>query len=137
MYRPVLEYSSFESISLDEKLKVLEIQLEALVAANVFWLPRHPEAPDLYKSGAVYVPEPPGEDHWQDIPRCLELVGGYGSDCEDLSAWRVAELRVRYNEPAARCDVMARKLGRFTLFHIRVRRQDGSLEDPSKILGMK
>jgi hypothetical protein len=52
----------------------------------------------------------------------------------------VAELRVRTGENAKPFIswqiINSAKYGNFTLYHIRVKRADGSIEDPSKILGM-
>jgi hypothetical protein len=75
-------------------------------------------------------------DHYVYLPEHDVTV----SNCEDLACWRVAELRVRFGE-AAQPYVTSQMLnspehGLFTLYHIRVRRADGTIEDPSKILGM-
>lgn len=134
MYALAFELESFESISIEEKVEVLYKLLDALIHANVCWLRRNPGAPLVYSAGVPYTAEPPGRDNWQDIPRTLRLKEG---DCEDLAAARVAELRVRFNEPAARPNVIYKQMGRFTLFHIQVVRADGSVEDPSKHLGMR
>ena len=71
-------------------------------------------------------------DHYVYLPEHDVTV----SNCEDLACWRIAELRVRHNENA-RPHITAKKIGNFTLFHIMVRRGDGSIEDPSRILGMR
>ena len=133
MYRPTYELACFSTVTHDEKLDILVAMLEALVLANVLYLRHRPATPPLYASGVPYVVEPPGRDNWQDIPRSLALGEG---DCEDLACWRIAELRVRHNENA-RPHITAKKIGNFTLFHIMVRRGDGSIEDPSRILGMR
>lgn len=106
--------------------------LEALIAANVAYL-RARHVKRLYESGIVYREEAPHMDEWQDIPETL--ARGFG-DCEDLACWRIAELRVRDDEHALPY------LGRadredHVLYHVKVRRVDGSLEDPSRILGMR
>ena len=94
----------------------------------------------LYDSGIRYVEEPPGRDDWQDIAETLERQEG---DCEDLACWRVAELRVRLGERAATHVVTVQDLPDprtgdvVTTYHIAVRRADGRLEDPSRLLGMK
>lgn len=133
MYRPTYELASFTTISSEEKILVLEAMLEALILANVFYLRRTPNCTPLYNAGVPYVEEPPGRDNWQDIPRTIALREG---DCEDLATWRVAELRVRFKEDA-KPYVTSKKIGDFTLYHIQVRRADGTVEDPSKILGMR
>jgi hypothetical protein len=86
--------------------------------------------PDLYASGVRYRREPPGSEVWQ-IPR-----GMYASkqgDCEDLCAgWRVPQLWL-LGETKARPFV---KRINPRLRHILVERADGTIEDPSIILGM-
>lgn len=82
--------------------------------------------PPLYRSGVVYRREPPGEEDWQSATQLLR--NGFG-DCEDLSAYRAAELRLD-GEPAT---VAIRRTKRGS-FHAIVRRADGKLEDPSRIL---
>ena len=135
MYRPVFELSCFRVLPPEVKVQIIEKLLEALIFANECWLRAGNEGtPPLYQSGVPYVSEPPGRDNWQDIPRTIELREG---DCEDLACWRIAELRVKFKEPRAAPHVIYKELGDFTLFHIQVRRQDGSVEDPSKHLGMR
>src|SRR5271155_1932538 len=133
MYRPTYELACFSTVDHEEKLQILKAMLEALVLANVLYLQHRPNTPPLYAAGVPYVVEPPGRDNWQDIPRTLALKEG---DCEDLATWRIAELRVRHGEDALP-HITAKKIGDFTLFHILVRRGDGSIEDPSRILGMR
>lgn len=82
--------------------------------------------PELYRSGIVYRREPIGEEHWQTATELLR--NGLG-DCEDLSAYRAAELRM-LGEPAGVAIVPTRRGS----FHAVVRRGDGRIEDPSKIL---
>ena len=104
--------------------------------------------PPLYASGVVYREEAPGREDWPDIPKVLGL--GWG-DCEDLAAWRAAELRVAgvECEPVIKWQWIDRETmiaqgypaaklpGRGVwLVHCCVRFPDGSVEDPSKILGM-
>lgn len=133
MYAPKFELRSFDVLPAAAKERALLAMLEALIAANESFLTGHPTTPALYASGVVYVEEPPGRDHWQDIPRTLELREG---DCEDLACWRVAELRVRgleYARPYVRHQI----LGSRVLYHVAVLRTDGAIEDPSKKLGMR
>lgn len=139
MYTPCYRLRSFESISDGYKMAVLKNLLEALTIANIAYLLSQPHTPDLYASGVRYLEEEPGVDEWQDIPDTLARRTG---DCEDLSCWRVAELRVRYNEPDAThgisVDDIPDKSGRIvTTYHITVIRQDGTKEDPSRRLGMR
>lgn len=87
--------------------------------------------PPLYRSGVRYVPEPYGQENWQIPSVTLQLRGG---DCEDLAAWRAAELVVSGADPRARAVV---KIVRPGLMHCIVLRGSGRREDPSRLLGMR
>lgn len=104
--------------------------LEALVQSNMDEVRSNPHLPDLYESGVRYMRERDGVNKWQGI---LESYALRVADCEDLAAARVAILRVRHREPKARCDV---KFVREGLWHVRVVRANGAIEDPSAVLGM-
>lgn len=114
--------------------------LQLVLALNVDYLREVPQTPDLYASGVRYVPEPPGVERWLSIP-WLRLQGH--SVCHSLCAYRVAELRVKYGEPARFAWHEEPPLPDGTaLWHVRVLRAravkpgDSQLEDPSLILGM-
>lgn len=105
--------------------------------------------PPLYASGVVYREEAPGREDWLDAQRVNEQ--GF-ADCEDLAAYRTAELRVAGQtdvEPVIKWQWIPREMmiaqgypaaklpGRGVwMVHCCVRHPDGSIEDPSKILGM-
>lgn len=90
--------------------------------------------PPLYRSGVTYREEPPGVETFRDAETVLEL--GHG-DCAHLAAWRVAELRERGEPASLRITSKLSVLRPGTrLYHIVVRRGDGSVEDPSRKLGM-
>jgi hypothetical protein len=66
------------------------------------------------------------------------ITSGWG-DCQDLSAYRAAELRVSGEDPMARVRVYPTGMGpdgSITKFHAVVERGNGAVEDPSVILGM-
>jgi hypothetical protein len=133
LYAPHFQLRAFDSLTDHAKLAALAHLLEALAAVNVSWLREHGEAPWLYQSGVRYEEEPPGRDEWQDIPETIRRREG---DCEDLACWRLAELRVRSLEDA-RPFVKRAIDGPRTIYHVAVRRSDGRIEDPSRILGMR
>lgn len=86
--------------------------------------------PPLFKAGVRWKREETGKEHWQ-LPR--ETYALHEGDCEDLAAgWRVPELWL-LGEDGARIFL---KVVNPLLRHILVRRADGTIEDPSKILGM-
>lgn len=108
--------------------------LAALQTLNELWLTADAHAlgagfPGLYESGVFYRPEKATED-WLTVPDVLER--GHG-DCEDLAAWRAAELRVSGEDPMARA--VAYRSGP-RLWHAVVERANGTVEDPSLVLGM-
>lgn len=112
----------------------LEEFCEFLTRLNERFLRAHPETPFLYKSGAFYRLQP---EYWLSVPWAIHAVRmGVGLDCKSLSAWRVAELRVRFNEPRARCVWTAYPTTDKVVYHVWVQRGDGSFEDPSANLGM-
>ena len=148
--RVILTLSDTDSA---ERFIPLIILLQSLSDINEYHLRRGLAAgrpyPRLYDSGVVYKEEKPGREDWPDIPKVLSQ--GWG-DCEDLAAYRAAELRVYDGidaEPVIkwkwipveemRAAGWARhKLPRdgIWLVHCLVRHQDGTIEDPSLLLGM-
>ena len=109
--------------------------LETLCQINE-WHRSQEHFPPLYKSGVFYEEEPPGEEEWLDTPTLRKTGKG---DCEDIACDRVAELRYHCGIPAVPCikfkdfNVNGKVI---TLVHVMVLRPDGTLEDPSKVLGM-
>lgn len=104
--------------------------LNALVDLNRHEL-RLYRLPPLYKSGVRYKREPkiPGRrEDWKTITQILKDKHG---DCEDLTAWRVSELR----EQGIKAMPWLTKHG--NTWHVVVRYPDGKIEDPSKRLGMR
>ena len=89
------------------------------------------DLPTLYSSGVRYQREPRGVEEWLTP---LQAIERGVADCEDLAAWRAGELRASGADPGATVAIV--RTGPRTL-HAVVRRSDGSLEDPSRVLGMK
>lgn len=113
-----------------------------LMLMDIAWLRAHPETPDLYKAGVTYKPERRREsggrvseygEEWQTIP--WVIYRGYG-DCEDLAAWRAAELRVKYNIKANPFIKIRRMPDGYWRAHVVARWPNGQIEDPSAKLGM-
>lgn len=90
---------------------------------------RRANLPSLYQSGVRYRRESVGSEIWQ-LPTETARIG-YG-DCEDLAAWRCAELRLQ--GIPARMQVRQVRAG---LWHVTVKLPNGKTEDPSRRLGMK
>lgn len=137
-----------------ERFLPLVILLESLTRINEYHLVRGLTMgrpyPRLYDTEVVYKEEKPGREDWPDIPKII--ANGWG-DCEDLAAWLAAERRV-YDGIAAEPVIKWKwiptkelvaagyhrhgKLPRdgIWLVHCLVRLPDGTIEDPSKALGM-
>lgn len=86
--------------------------------------------PSLYESGVRYEREPRGSERW--LTPSMALLRG-AADCEDLAAWRAAELRVSGEDTYAQPQVVRTSPN---TWHAVVARSDGSFEDPSAALGM-
>ena len=98
----------------------------------MLYLKSNPRTPALYRSGVRYKPDPiAGQELFAGVPG---IIARGGADCEDLASWRVAELRLRGER--ARARISWRRRGDTWRYHVTVRRGDGSVEDPSKRLGM-
>lgn len=140
MFLPRLQLKSFESLGWAWKVHVLRAFLDALVTTNRAFLFQQSEAghpiKQMYEHGLIYIRDAPGVEDWKDIPQILD-VGA--ADCKSLAAWRVAELR-NAGESGAAPHVTFRKGGdgdgAFTMYHVAVQRENGFVEDPSRILGM-
>lgn len=88
------------------------------------------QLPPLYRSGVRYQREQ-GSENWLTP---TQVLGAGIADCEDLAAYRVGELRASGVDPQAR--IVIERTGPRTL-HAIVMRGDGTIEDPSRQLGMK
>ncbi len=86
------------------------------------------KVPPLYETGARYKTEP--RETWR---HALDVATEKWGDCEDLAAYRAAELRVNGEDPGA--AVCTYRTGP-KRYHAVVRRGDGTIEDPSAALGM-
>jgi hypothetical protein len=117
--------------SVHETQTYLQLLLHALVGLNVAYLRFHPNTPSIYRAAVRYHREPRGHEQWLQVPSVREQTWG---DCEDLAAWRVAELRV-HGVDAWPCFHW-RRLPAALVYHIVVCRPDGIVEDPSRVLGM-
>lgn len=108
-------------------IEELEALLEGLVRLNLTQL-RRGLVPPLYQSGVRYQREQRGREDWQTA---AEAYARRVADCEDLAAWRAAELRLAGIEARAIVYQAGPRLK-----HVVVEYPDGRREDPSKRLGM-
>jgi hypothetical protein len=118
------------TIAVPAQVTALSALLEGLTALDYMILTAMRRPPKLYSSGVVYRAEQPGRERWLRVDEVLKLGKG---DCEDLAAWRAAELRLFFGVPA-RAGVYRSGKKRF---HAVVFYPDGTIEDPSRRLGMR
>lgn len=108
----------------------LEALAEGLTGMNFQFIlaarRRGVRVPTIYASGVRYRREAPRQERWQTVAELLRTLEG---DCEDLAAWRAAELRA--DGELARVAVVRTPRGSF---HAVVRHQDGTIEDPSLVV---
>jgi len=121
----------------DQYSRIVRALAEVAVQVNRSFLREYPATPRLYSSGVQYKNEPIGSvDELVDVPTICNR--GWG-DCFHLAAWRVAELR-EDGEERASIRVQRKRMtlgGRSAkVYHVLVRRGDGEIEDPSRLLGM-
>lgn len=96
---------------------------ERRARAKELWLrTRGPES-------LVWVAEPPGREWWQTW---IDNLAESEADCEDIAAHQAAYYIVEHGIP---CSVDVVPTGHRT-FHAVVRWPDGTIEDPSLVLGM-
>lgn len=132
MFSPVFVVRTLDEVT-------LSALLECLTAINLHHIKRHPIVPKLYSSGVRYMAEGKRrsgrpQEYFADIPTVQRLGVG---DCEDLACWRAAELRFLGEHAVAIPVKQPARDGRGELWHVVVKRGNGTIEDPSKRLGMK
>lgn len=103
--------------------------LEALVYLNRILIRKKMVGP-IYSSRVVYRLEPVGVEEFADALFCTQR--GWG-DCDDLAAWRVAELQEMGINATLHFDARPRGHSSW-LVHCIVRLPDGRLEDPTKLV---
>jgi hypothetical protein len=119
--------------------------------------------PKLYRSGVKFAPEP-NAGEYEDFADCLSVLRRRWGDCDDLVAYRVAELRESGEDPKAtikiywrdfceECNAVVREGQKrcfrcgcentHRVYHAQVRRGNkkskdgrGVVEDPARLLGM-
>lgn len=116
------------------RVDVLETFFEAQVRVNMVFLLAHEDLPDLYDAGIRYRREGMPE-RWKDIPTILR--DGY-DDCEGLSCWRAAELRVREGIETAKVHLIRQRRNPNLLHAVVIDAANPRRRwDPSRVLGMK
>lgn len=112
----------------------IEALAEGLVRLNVA-LMEHAldngiEMPYLYDTDITYRREKRGQEWWETADDIVGVVNKRSGDCEDLAAYHAAWLRVFEGEIAR---VAIKRTARGT-FHAVVEREDGTIDDPSRVL---
>jgi len=123
-----------------------------VVAVNMQLMKLHPaHFPPLYASGVRFQPEP-WAGKLEEFAHALKVLQRGWGDCDDLCAFRVAELRVFGDRLAGtppedgrggNLPAALRIYGRGRKMHAQIRRGDApilkncTIEDPSRLLGMR
>ena len=110
---------------LDGALEAVTRLNESLIKAGV-----SPTSDELLARGAIWKPEPPGDEHFDHGGIIAKRHWG---DCDDWAPVHAATLRVTGEDPGARAVV--RKSGP-KRWHATVIRSDGTEDDPSVKAGM-
>jgi hypothetical protein len=114
-------------------VETLRLMLGALTVIDMQILRAYPGLPNLYQGGCYYEVEPAGREDWQDV---ITNFRRKSADCEDLACHRAAELQVRSGVNAWPRFTRRKRSNGSHLYHIQTRYPDGSIEDPSRVLGM-
>lgn len=119
--------SALPHINVPSSAAAYDAALEGLARLDEVIL-RQKRLPPLYGAGVHYEARP--HEVWRHAD---DVAREHWGDCEDLSGYRVGELRVSGEDPAA--SIVTYKTGPHR-YHAVVRRGSGVIEDPSRILGM-
>lgn len=137
----------------DRHVAPIVLALEAMIAINLWHMRRAfrrtqlgigTPVPPLYASGVYYEEDPPGREDWRD---CYVVLARGKGDCDNLVAWRVAELKaagfnaepvIKYQhisrEDMIRMGYPANKVGDqgILMIHCAVRGPRGCLVNPTQ-----
>lgn len=161
MFTPLLHITLPEDDGEMRHFLPIVLALDAMVTINTFHIARAlkrfkkgeggPEilVPPVYASGVRYKNDPPGQENWRD---CYAVLANGTGDCDNLVAWRVAELRAAGLRAEAKIkwqqipkDLAVRMglgsardipEGGISMVHCVVQHGNGAIEDISKNLGM-
>ncbi len=111
---------------------VLDAALEAVTRLNEDMIRKGhaPTSDQLLRMGAIWKPEPPGQEHFDHGAKIAARGDG---DCDDWAPVHAATLRVTGKDPGAIAEV--RKTGP-KRWHATVTRSSGAEDDPSRKAGM-
>lgn len=107
----------------------LRIMLDALVKLDLLELSRN-RFPPLYRAEVRYQREPLFQGRFEQWKPISQIIRDGHGDCEDLACWRTAELK------QAKVNAKPWLIKHGTIWHVVVKLPDGSIEDPSRRLGM-
>lgn len=99
MLTPLLHITLPEGDGPDRHVVPVIFALNAMIGVNEWHIRRANKrtmkgegvpVPPLYASGVYYEEDPPGREDWRD---CYVVLARGKGDCDNLVAWRVAELK--------------------------------------------
>lgn len=114
--------------------KTVRGALDGVVLLNQATLRAYPRIRPLYQSGIPYDREPTGTETIRDI---VEVIKRGWGDCAHLAAWRCAELLNAGEKANLRIVWQVHPSGKRRIFHVLVRRGNGTVEGPSEYCGMR
>jgi hypothetical protein len=118
---------------------VFKALVEAVAVQNEFLMKATKAGfPKLYESKVTFRNETLAGRGLEEIATALTVLKRSWGDCDDLVAYRIAELRAQGVAATAKVYVKAHRVkGKpIRLYHVEVRLPDGSVEDPARYLGM-
>lgn len=134
MYEVKFRFSWDSTTKPEDIAETAWLLVDCLARQNELFLKYNPGTPPLYESGVVYREEK--SDKHELFLDIGEVIRQGHADCEDLSAWRIAELRLAGAYAIPHVIYYPTKSAIPWGFHIQVATATG-IEDPSVILGMR
>lgn len=119
------------TLEVPSRRPMYELCLDALTAIDV-WCRQQWSFPSIYDWPIRYEAEPPGLELWASTAALF--ARGFG-DCEDLSC-DVTSLWILNGVPARSVLRLQETNATSEFFHVVTELPDGSIEDPSLLLGM-
>lgn len=114
----------------------LDFALTLATAIALRELKANPWIPKLYKSGVRYQRDvcraPNVDGACERFLSPLQLLRERVGDCDDLAPWRAAERILAGDRKARAVAIRSPGIG----WHVVVKRGNGTIEDPSRVLGM-
>lgn len=150
--------TDFELLGEEGVCATFSALISAVAVGNYYVMRRHPGLiPRLYDSPVVFRPEP-NAGKYEEIASARRVASRGWGDCDDLVAYRIGEILCDGQKAAAKVyvkfhlkrdgriyeltwpeavEAKKNRIGKvLSLYHAQVRKDNGSVEDPARLLGM-